>query len=236
MNENDPATCVFFGAGGHAQVLIDCLQSTQALGPLVILDRNSKLWKTYLLGIPILGDDSLIPELIQSGAILFSVAVGSTGDSRPRRRLFELGHAHGLSPMIIIHRSAIISRWAAVSPGAQILPGVIVNAGARIGFNTIINSGAIVEHDCTIGDHAHVATGARLAGAVRVEPGAHIGVGATVREGLCIGEGAIVGAGAVVVKHVDPYTVVAGVPARKMRTLDYASAEGTPAADSLHNT
>jgi phosphonate metabolism protein (transferase hexapeptide repeat family) len=44
-----------------------------------------------------------------------------------------------------------------------------------------------------------------------------IGHGAVVLPGVSIGTGAVVGAGAVVSKPVDPYTVVAGVPARRLR-------------------
>ena len=46
-----------------------------------------------------------------------------------------------------------------------------------------------------------------------------VGAGATVRQCLSIGEGAIVGAGAVVVKDVEPWTVVIGVPAHPLRRL-----------------
>jgi virginiamycin A acetyltransferase len=41
-----------------------------------------------------------------------------------------------------------------------------------------------------------------------------IGMRAMVRDGVTIGNGAIIGAGAVVTKDVEPYAVVAGVPAR----------------------
>lgn len=44
-----------------------------------------------------------------------------------------------------------------------------------------------------------------------------IGAGAIILPGVSIGKGAIVGAGAVVTKNVDPFTVVAGVPARKIK-------------------
>jgi acetyltransferase-like isoleucine patch superfamily enzyme len=54
-----------------------------------------------------------------------------------------------------------------------------------------------------------------------------IGAQALICPGVTIGEGAIVGAGAVVTKNVDPYTIVAGNPARKikMRTnqIEYRS-------------
>jgi len=47
-----------------------------------------------------------------------------------------------------------------------------------------------------------------------------VGSGATILAGVTIGEGAIVGAGSVVTKDVPPRTVVAGNPARVLRTLD----------------
>src|SRR3989338_4701035 len=44
-----------------------------------------------------------------------------------------------------------------------------------------------------------------------------IGDGALIMGGISIGDGAIVGAGAVVVKDVEPYSIVGGVPARPIR-------------------
>ncbi len=44
-----------------------------------------------------------------------------------------------------------------------------------------------------------------------------IGTRAMVRDGVAIGHGAIIGAGAVVTKDVEPYAVMAGVPARMIR-------------------
>ncbi len=43
-----------------------------------------------------------------------------------------------------------------------------------------------------------------------------IGSNATILAGIEIGEGAIVGAGSVVTKNVEPFTIVAGNPARKL--------------------
>jgi len=52
-----------------------------------------------------------------------------------------------------------------------------------------------------------------------VKKGASIGSSATILCGVTIGEGAIVGAGAVVTKDVSPYDIVAGNPARVIRTI-----------------
>lgn len=44
-----------------------------------------------------------------------------------------------------------------------------------------------------------------------------IGAGAKINRGIKIGDGAVVASGAVVTKNVDPYTIVAGVPARPIK-------------------
>ena len=53
---------------------------------------------------------------------------------------------------------------------------------------------------------------------VRVDDGADIGVNAVLLPGVTVGKGAIVGAGAVVTKDVAPNTIVAGVPAKFLRS------------------
>lgn len=208
--------CIILGGGGHARVLIDALQET-AVSLYGLLDPDATLWGKQIMSIPVLGDDSLLPELAQTGIVeAFIVGLGGTRNNQPRRKLFEFACNHGLQPVTVIHPRAICSSWANIGVGAQILPGAIVNAGAVVGRNTIINSGGIVEHDCQIGDHVHVATGATLSGMVVVGMGAHIGAGATVKQGITIGEQAVVGAGAAVVKDVLAGQVVVGVPARPL--------------------
>ncbi len=53
---------------------------------------------------------------------------------------------------------------------------------------------------------------------VRIKAGADIGTGAIILPGVTVGRGAIVGAGAVVIKDVPDYAVVAGVPARFVKS------------------
>ena len=44
-----------------------------------------------------------------------------------------------------------------------------------------------------------------------------IGMGATIMSGIKIGNGAVIGAGSIVTKDVEPYTIVAGIPAKPIK-------------------
>lgn len=56
---------------------------------------------------------------------------------------------------------------------------------------------------------------------IRVQDRAWIGFNSIVLAGVTVGEGAVVGCGSVVTKDVAPYTVVAGNPARVIRSLQH---------------
>ena len=58
---------------------------------------------------------------------------------------------------------------------------------------------------------------------------ADIGVNAVILPGVTVGKGAIVGAGAVVTGDVEPFSIVAGVPARLLAGAGQAAA-GDPQA------
>src|SRR6266508_577819 len=212
--------CVILGGGGHAAVVIDALLAAGTVRPYAVLDRDADPAGHDLLGVPFRGGDELLPSLLQEGVTCFIVGLGGVGDNRPRQLLYERGLASGLTPVIVRHPSAICSPSARVGPGSLLLAGAVVNARAVLGVNVIVNTGAIVEHDCILGDHVHVATGARMASTVCVEAGAHVGAGATIRQCVTIGEGAVVGAGAVVLKDVEAWSVVVGVPARPLSVRD----------------
>lgn len=62
---------------------------------------------------------------------------------------------------------------------------------------------------------------------VRIGAGVHIGANVYIGPGVTIGDGAVVGVNSVVTRSVPPYTVVAGVPAREIRSLRPAPIGGT---------
>lgn len=55
---------------------------------------------------------------------------------------------------------------------------------------------------------------------IHIERGAWIGAKVCILKGVRVGEGAVIGMGSVVTRNVEPYTVVAGNPAKLIKRLD----------------
>jgi sugar O-acyltransferase (sialic acid O-acetyltransferase NeuD family) len=211
---------VILGGGGHARSLIDCLQAAGRRDIHGILTHDRTQWGGDVLGVPVLGGDDLLPQLVAQGITRFIVGVGSVGSTVLRQKLAGVAHGHGMYPVQVIHPQAVCAASAKLGDGVQVFAGAIINAVAMLGAHVVVNTGTVIEHDCEIADHVFMAPRACLCGNVKVEIGAHIGPGAIIREGVTIGKGAIVGAGAVVVKPVPAYTLVMGVPARPVRRVN----------------
>ena len=94
--------------------------------------------------------------------------------------------------------------------------------GLRIGRNVGIGPHAriITSRHEECGPETPVIACPVVFGEVVLEDDCDIGVGATLLPGVTVGRGAIVGAGAVVTGNVEPYTVVAGSPAKLLRRRD----------------
>lgn len=103
--------------------------------------------------------------------------------------------------------------------------GLRLEAGAIVGRHCLLDARAGI----TIGENANVSSYTRMMTAKHIvddpafdglyEPivigdKAWVALGATILGGVTIGDGAVVAAGAVVTKDVEPYTIVAGVPAK----------------------
>lgn len=108
----------------------------------------------------------------------------------------------------------------------------------KIGYNCQINENVFIQQ-ATIGNNVLIAPNVAILSvshnhgnlnipivdqgdtepnAPIIEDGVWLGRNVVVMPGIIIGEGSIVGAGAVVTKNVAPYTVVAGVPAKFIKS------------------
>ena len=119
-----------------------------------------------------------------------------------------------------------------LAAGVSIWYGAVVRADVErieIGERTNIQDGAILHGDpgtpTILEDHVTVGHRAVVHSAY-IERGSLIGIGAIVLDGVRVGTGSIVGAGAVVSKDVPPFSLVVGVPAKRLRDVSEAEAAG----------
>ena len=163
-----------------------------------------------------------------------------------RRHARDTAHAANmLAPSERERRMALLrGLFGAMGEDCAVLPPFLCDYGCNIhaGRRLFMNFGCIVL-DCaavTIGDDVQIATavqiitathpldaaeratGREMARPVRIGDRAWIGAGAILLPGVTVGRDAVVGAGAVVTRDVPPGTVVAGNPARSIRTLGVA--------------
>lgn len=89
-------------------------------------------------------------------------------------------------------------------------------------FGGMILSARSIGNDVTIRQNTTmgIASKADLHAKPTIEDGVDIGCNAVIVGNITIGKGSVIGAGAVVIRDVPPYSVVAGVPAKVIRTIE----------------
>lgn len=90
--------------------------------------------------------------------------------------------------------------------------GITIGDGALIGHNVVL---ATLNHDSNPENRADM-----IPAPIVIGKNVWIGANATVLPGVTVGDGAIIAAGAVVRKDVPTNTVVGGVPAKIIKTID----------------
>jgi maltose O-acetyltransferase len=147
-----------------------------------------------------------------------------------------------------IYTTGVLRTKAACCPYPRVRELLLRRSGVRMGRDTRVGYGVLVHgigrDPCAVtlgqrvavapyvcfvtssypnysrlNNHPELQRNMTRLGPIRVEDDAWIGAGAIILPDVTIGQCAIIGAGAVVTRNVPAYSVVAGVPARLIRTL-----------------
>lgn len=138
---------------------------------------------------------------------------------------------------LIEMESKSIIYWGAEIRGSEQLH---IGKGSIIGDKAILDArrgGIYIGENVNFGSEVHLWTGQHdykdpyfrstsgHRGPIKIEDRVWVGPNVTILHSVVIGEGAVVAAGAVVTKDVEPYSLVGGVPAKKIgerpRNLKY---------------
>ncbi len=135
----------------------------------------------------------------------------------------EIGDETKIGAFVEIQKNARIGKRCKVSSHSFICEGVDIEDNVFIGHGVTFTNDT---YPRSTNSDGMLQTGVDWD--VRptvVRKGASIGSGVTLLCNLSIGENAIVGAGSVVTKDVPPNTIVAGNPARVLRSIEKRSEE-----------
>jgi acetyltransferase-like isoleucine patch superfamily enzyme len=135
----------------------------------------------------------------------------------------EIGDHTKIGAFVEVQKNAKIGRRCKISSHTFICEGVTIEDDVFIGHNvTFIND--TYPRATTLGGALQTEKDWKVEPTL-VKKGASIGSGSTILCKVTIGENAIVGAGSVVTKDVPASTIVAGTPAKILRSLDQTPVE-----------
>ncbi len=204
---------LLIGGGGHCHSVIDSVISLNKYDDLAIIDTINVSY----MGVSVIGEDDDLPRLYREGWKKAIITVGSVGDTRTRRYIYESLKSIGFDIQTIIDPTSVIGKDAILGEGIFVGKKAIINAGSQVGKCAIINTASIVEHDCRIGEFVHISPAAVVCGNVTIGNDSHIGAGSCIKQTVNIGEKTLIGAGSVVINDIPSKVIAFGNPCKVVR-------------------
>ena len=197
-------------------IFIICLYPLGVLWGVYQNHINSLFFK--ILAIP----SWCIKRILRGGGSRYLIYNIGTIPSVHLRRLLYKGLGAHISPKVVFHfRTEIREPWSLhIERGSIIGDNAILDArnGLHIGKNVNLSSNVSIyteQHDHRDPHFGNPDPAVRKM-SVEIDDRAWLGSNVIVLPGVHIGEGAVCCAGCVITKDVEPYAVVAGIPAKKV--------------------
>ena len=205
---------VIVGAGGHCRSVLSAIHGSTKYRVHGVLDLKKAKKSEIILGVPVIGDLSLVFTDSRSFKNLYlHVAIG---DNKKRmevaQQLYQLEYLF----QTIIHPSAVVCSSSVIGPGSFISGQAYVGPLVEIGSHSIVNTSSVIEHECEIGDYVHAAPNSTVCGRSRVGSLSFLGASSTVIQSTIIHEQTLVAAGSVVVRNTTSSGLkLKGIPAKQ---------------------
>jgi sugar O-acyltransferase (sialic acid O-acetyltransferase NeuD family) len=199
-------TIAVVGAGGHGKVVAELAELCGY--DVAFFDDNypnmkfNEHWKIV----------GTLNDLLSKKNECRNVVI-AVGNNNFRTKLFKQLSIKEFELPVLVHPSAVVSKYANVNSGTVVFANVVINAFAQIGHNCIVNTGTVVEHDCILGDGVHLSPNVALAGGTIVGDTSWLGIGTVTKQLIKIGANSIIGANSTVTRNIPSNVTAFGSPA-----------------------
>lgn len=205
---------LIWGAGDQGTVALECALAMNVYESIDFLDLKEK-GRRDIPGYVIYSErETVVDELLKA----YDEVIVATGDNNLREQKTALLTSRGIVMPNLIHPTAVVSPSARIAAGCTVLANAVIHTNASVGMGCIVNTASIVEHDCVIGDFVNLSPKTAMAGHTKIGNKSFLGIGCTIIDAITVGKEAVIGAGAVVIRDVPEHAVVAGVPAKGIRS------------------
>lgn len=209
-------------------------------GEGVLIDSNALIFgpvkigpRTYIGSNSILGypDSKELKNLLISSSEIVDKKITSIGDDCTVRPGSAIYSDVTIANNVVFGHNVLIRERVQVGENTKLGTNVVVDGEVKIGSRVSIQTGVYICTFSTIEDSVFLGPccvltndkyvtqkAFKLVGPT-IKKGASIGANALIFPGITVGEGAVVGSQALVNKDVPPRTVVAGIPAKKIKKV-----------------
>lgn len=219
MNTKMKESIYVLGTGHNTPVYIDL---AEACGYVVkgLYHYNHDKDGLTEYGYPILGS---FEDLLKQDTLAGLNFALSQGNNSVRADIFNRIMAKNGNIPTMVHPSANVSQYATLGQGVVVHMNAIIHPDVIVGENTVFSCNTTIIHTVEIGKHCYFAAGSIIGAYSKIEDYVFAGLGSTSISAKVevIGTHAYVGAGSVITKCVEPYTVVAGVPAKTIKRIEH---------------
>lgn len=198
------------GGGGGGVLALEAIAGTPQQRAVGILDNNATLQGKTVMGVPILGQNSMAAQL-WSEQFFDAAIIIVTASIEQREGLFNEMRSLGIRMTNVIDPSARIRTHCSMGTGNLIMANCFLAACVRLGDNNFLASHCCIEHHSTVGSHCTFGPRTTTSGAVTIGNRVKFGMGVLVEPYLSIGDESIIPSGTVLMSSVAPRSTLKSI-------------------------
>ncbi|MDZ4202904.1 MAG: biotin/lipoyl-containing protein [Gallionella sp.] len=195
------------GGGGGGSVTLDAISRVRHQRAVGILDNNAALHGKTMMGVPIIGPNSMAAELWTNGSFDAAI-ICVTGKIDDRAAIFDSLKEQGIRFANVIDPSTVVKSYVSMGEGNLIMGNGYLAPSCTLGDNNFLASHACIEHDSKVGSHCTFGPRTTTSGAVTIGDRVKFGMGVLIEPYLIIGDNSLIPSGCVLTNNVPPNSVI----------------------------